>query len=64
MAQNRDLKAKLEQANEHYEAILQNQNNRETYRLAASIVDKLDPETSIAKLEALGKERLRQIVPG
>ena len=41
---NPDLKAILEQADERYEAIERDRDDRETYRLACQIVDKLEPE--------------------
>lgn len=59
---NRDLKAKLEQADEEYEAIMRDEQNRATYLLATFVVDPLDPEQSIAELEKIGEEKLRQIV--
>jgi hypothetical protein len=61
MAISRDPKARPEQANEHPEALLHDE-QRETYWLAARIMDKLDPEKSILELEELGEEKLRQIV--
>ena len=59
---NPDLKAKLDSANEHYEALLASERDRATYLLATMIVDPLDPEKSIAELEAIGEEKLRMIV--
>jgi hypothetical protein len=45
-----DLKAKLESANEHYEAIVAAEKHRATYLLASMIVDEIDPGKSIAEL--------------
>ena len=59
---NPDLKAKLDSANEHYEALLASEHDRATYLLATMIVDPLEPEKSIAELETLGEEKLRMIV--
>ena len=59
---NPDLKAKLESANEHYEALLRTETERATYLLATMIIDPLEPEKSIAELEKLGEEKLRDIV--
>jgi hypothetical protein len=56
------LKAKLESAKEHYEAIEAAEKNRATYLLASVIVDEIDPGKSIAELEKLGEEKLRIIV--
>jgi hypothetical protein len=59
---NPDLQAKFRTASLHYEAFLRTEQNRETFRLASLIIDKLEPGRSIAELEKLGEERLRQIV--
>jgi hypothetical protein len=62
MPLNPDFQAKLQSANEHYEAILRAEQDRATYLLASMIVDEIDPGKSIAELEKLGEEKLRQIV--
>ena len=62
MSLNPDLKAKLDSADEHYEALLRTETDRATYLLASMIVDPTDPEKSIAELEAIGEEKLRLIV--
>jgi hypothetical protein len=59
---NPDLKAKLDSATEHYEALLAHERDRATYLLATMIVDPLEPEKSIAELETLGEEKLRMII--
>jgi len=59
---NPDLRAKLQTANEHYEALLRAETDRATYLLATMIVDPVEPEKSIADLEKLGEEKLRMIV--
>ena len=59
---NPDLKAKLDSATEHYEALLASEHDRATYLLASMIVDDTDPGRSIAELEAIGEEKLRMIV--
>jgi hypothetical protein len=41
---------------------LRAEQDRETFRLASLIIDKLEPGRSIAELEKLGEPRLRQIV--
>ena|ERR1051326_227001 len=48
---NRDMKARLEQANEHYEALLRDEQHRATYLLASMIVDETDPGKSIAEAD-------------
>jgi uncharacterized protein (DUF2336 family) len=62
MALNPDLQAKLDSANEHYEALVASERDRSTYLLASMIADEDDPGRSIADLEKLGEEKLRQIV--
>jgi hypothetical protein len=62
MPLNPDLKAKLDSANEHYEALLAGEQDRATYLLATMIVDPIDPQRSIAELEKIGEEKLRMIV--
>jgi hypothetical protein len=62
MPLSHELRAKLQQATENFEAIEREKNDRETYRLACSIVDKLEPEESIARLEMIGAEKLHNIV--
>jgi hypothetical protein len=47
--------------NEHLEAIERAEQNRATYLLASSIVDRLNPEEA-TDLETPGEVRLRQIV--
>ena len=41
---------------------MRGEQTRETFRLASLIIDKLEPGRSIATLEKLGEERLKQIV--
>ena len=41
---------------------MRTEQDRETFRLASLIIDKVEPGRSIAQLEKLGEERLRQIV--
>jgi hypothetical protein len=59
---NPDLHAQFHNASQRYEAFLRAEQDRETFRLASLIIDKLEPGRSIAQLEKLGEERLRQIV--
>jgi hypothetical protein len=44
---------------QYYEALVAAEQNRATYLLASMIVDPLEPEKSIAELEAIGEEKLR-----
>jgi hypothetical protein len=62
MPLNPDLQAKLQSANEHYEALLAAEQDRATYLLASMIVDETDPGKSVAELETLGEEKLRLII--
>jgi hypothetical protein len=62
MPLRQDLQAKLDTANEHYEALVAAERDRATYLLASMIVDDVDPEKSIADLERLGEEKLRLII--
>jgi hypothetical protein len=48
MPLNPDLKAKLDSATEHYEALLASEHDRATWLLASMIVDETDPGKSIA----------------
>jgi hypothetical protein len=59
---NPDWRAKLQTANEHYEALLRTETDRATYLLATMVVDPAEPENSIADPEKLGEEKLRTIV--
>jgi len=59
---NPDLRAKIQTANEHYEALLRAEKDRATYLLASMIVDEIEPEKSIADLERIGEEKLRLII--
>jgi hypothetical protein len=59
---NPDLHAQFQNASQHYEAFLRAEHDRETFRLASLIIDKLEPGKSIAELEKLGEARLTQIV--
>jgi hypothetical protein len=53
---NPELRAKIQTVNEHQER------DRETYRLASKIVDKLDPEAIVGTLEKLGEAKLQKIL--
>lgn len=59
---NPDLQAKFQAVSQNYEAFLLAEQDRETFRLASLIIDKMEPGRSIAALEKLGEERLKQIV--
>jgi len=59
---NPNLHAQFQDASQNYEAFLRAEQDRETFRLASLIIDKLEPGRSIAELEKLGEPRLRQIV--
>jgi hypothetical protein len=59
---NPDLHPQFQAASQNYEAFLRAEQDRETFRLASLIIDKLEPGRSIAELEKLGEVRLRQIV--
>jgi hypothetical protein len=56
-----ELRTKLQQATDDLDVVEWAKNDRETYRLACCIVDKLEPEESIARLEIIGEEKLRHI---
>ena len=62
MALHPDLKARLEGADETFEAIVAAEQDRETYRLAERIVNKMDPEESIRRFEKLGRIRLHAVL--
>jgi hypothetical protein len=62
MALYPDLIAKLDSANEHYEAVLASERDRATRSLAEMICDPIAPEKSIGELEKPGEEKLRIIV--
>jgi hypothetical protein len=59
---NPNLNAKLQSAEKNWGAIERSERDRATYLLATMICDSEDPLRSIAQLEKLGEEKLRQIV--
>jgi hypothetical protein len=59
---NLDLKAKLQSAEENWEAIERSERDRATYLLATIICDPEDPGRSVAELEKIGEEKLRLMI--